>query len=139
MAQIHLDLGQFAEGADALQSLLAREPNPETARRARYLLGVVLSRLGRNIAAIGSFRAYIEDGGPAVPLARIQVAALLAGEGQHGRAAVELEGALTGDLPPSLRMAVLLSLGRAYAAIGDIDNALTAFQRGGGGGEIGSR
>lgn len=129
LAQTHLDLGQFTEAAEALQALLEREPEPGTARRARYLLGLALARIGRNAAANAAFRAYIEDGGPALHYARMEMAALLAAEGEHGEAAAELERALTADLPLSPRLSALLSLGRAYAAIDDIDRAFVAFQQ----------
>ncbi|MFQ6019642.1 MAG: tetratricopeptide repeat protein, partial [Dehalococcoidia bacterium] len=127
LAQTYLDLGEFDAAAEVFQALLDRGPDGETARRAHYLRGLALSGEGRDDDAIAAFRTYIEGEGPVTPYARIQLAGLLAARGEHGEAASQLEAALDADLPLSVLGDALLSLGRARAATGDGDGALTAY------------
>lgn len=129
LAQTYLDLQHYPEAAQVLQALLDRQPEPETARRAHYLLGLALAQTGLSQGAIAAFRAYIDSDGPAQPYARIHLADLLAALGQPKEAAAQLEQALLADLPAPVRSAALLDLGRSYARSGDADLALQAYQR----------
>ncbi len=129
LAQTYLDLDQFSQAAETLQALLDSQPEAPMAQRARYLLGLALSRVARSDEALAAFQAYIDSGGPATPYARLEMAALLlASDGRQAEAAEELEAALAADLPPSRRISTLLSLGQARIASGHLGAALLAFQ-----------
>jgi len=94
-----------AADAETLYRALARDPDIEIRSEARFRLGMMLSRLGRNRDAAIAFRALLDEK-PDAARVRLELARVLATLGDEGAARRELRQAQAGGLPPQVAQVV---------------------------------
>lgn len=93
------------EDALTMYRALTRDPDVEVRSEARFRLGMLLSRLGRNREAAVEFRALLDEK-PDAARVRLELARVLALIGEDTAARRELRQAQAGGLPPEVGQVV---------------------------------
>jgi len=91
--------------AETMYRALAHDPDVEIRSEARFRLGMMLSRLGRNRDAAIEFRALLDEK-PDAARVRLELARVLATLGDEAAARRELRAAQAGGLPPQVAQVV---------------------------------
>lgn len=112
-----------------LEAVYTRYPGTNAGVAARYYAANALATSGRRADAEKRYQEVIDKGGVYGQMARLGLANLLAGAGQHDRAITiykELSADPKGDTPLD---GVLMQLGRTYAAAGRRSEAQQTYTR----------
>lgn len=124
--QAHLEAGRYAQAIEVIQGALAKDPNnPGWV----FNLAYAYSMNGQDAEAITAYkRALALPSPPKADLtpARLNLALLLVKTGAH-QEAVPLLAEISAKRPADPKPHYLL--GRAYAALGDVDKAIPAFEK----------
>jgi len=93
------------QDAEVIYRALAKDPDIEIRSEARFRLGLLLSKLGRNREAAVEFRALLDER-PDAQRVRLELARILAELGDESAARRELRQAQAGGLPPEVSQVV---------------------------------
>jgi soluble lytic murein transglycosylase len=129
LAGSYFALERHSDAVNQLEAYLDSKPPEEDALRARFLLGRTYAALGDTKKAQDNLRRYIKENGPLAAYAHLDLADLLTGEGEAGKAIDELEEAVASDVPAPLAPSSLLRLANAYVDAGKDDLALQTYNR----------
>lgn len=94
-----------AADAEAIYRALSHDPDGEIRSEARFRLGMMLARLGRNRDAAIEFRAILDEK-PDAGRVRLELARVLTALGDDAAARRELRQAQAGGLPPRVAQVV---------------------------------
>jgi TolA-binding protein len=112
-----------------LSAVYTRYPSARSALTARYYEANALAALGRRPEAETRYQQLADEGGIYARMARLALADLLAGGGQHDRA-IAIYKELSADPDAGLPVdGVLMQLGKTYAAAGRQSEAQQTYQR----------
>jgi soluble lytic murein transglycosylase len=103
IASAYLDDDQPGGAIEQLDAYLLEAPPGTDVSDAQFLLAEALLTAGRPADALPLYEAYIQQGGPAGPYARMGRSIALAELGRGTEASVEAEAALQTDVPQAAR------------------------------------
>jgi soluble lytic murein transglycosylase len=116
LARVYLDDGQTASAVHQLDAYLLEASAAEDVRAAQYLLAEALALQGEWDQALPLYDAYIEADGGAATYARLGRAEALASLGRVPEAILEARRLLDGELPRSVRLALILAMAQTLEA-----------------------
>jgi tetratricopeptide (TPR) repeat protein len=112
-----------------LSAVYTQYPATDSGRAARYYAANALAALGRRSEAEAGYQEVVDQGGIYADMARLGLADLFAGAGQHDRA-IAIYKELSADADASLPLdGVLMQLGRVYAKAGRRNEAQQTYTR----------
>ena len=129
LAQIRYDRSEWQEAEQALEALLALDPEPEEERRARLLLGLSRLARGENARAQESLSLYIQMDGPAAPYAGLRLAEVASRSGDPDQAIRQVETALAQGVPPEMETDARFDLAGYQDDAGDLPSAAATYRR----------
>ncbi len=120
---------KFQAAVPKLTAVYTQYPSTDAGRAARYFAANALATLGRRAEAQARYQELVDQGGIYAEMARLGLAGLLSGSGDHDRA-IAIYKELSADPDASLPLdGVLIQLGRVYAKAGRKSEAQQTYSR----------